>query len=192
MTEERDVYWDNCGIAWKAIKPGPDVAVHLQERMRWQTLLTTAVLLGGVPLGLAGIAVGVWTIWLGITTRAWNFVSRGGAIVVISALVIAAAWSFRNALKAKTETVQAMIDLALARAEKWDRAIWLGYVACAVAAVLGLIGYGIRVYLGKPPAMSPIEPLAILAALGFVLFLFHRGVSVSLAKYRYLKRLLQD
>lgn len=193
MTEQRDAYWDNLGIAWAAINPNPRVlTTHIKRRLRWQTLSVAAATFGGIPIGAAGVVLGIWTIWTGLSTDTWNFATRGAAIVVISLLVIGVIWSFKNVLKDNTESLSAMIDLTLLRAEKWQFATRLGYVACVVAAALGTIGYGIRIRSGKPPAMSPIEPLVLLAALGVGLFLFHRVVRDRIAKFRYLKRLLLE
>lgn len=189
MMEQNDAYWDNLGLAWTAIKPDPKVLMpQLRWRLRWQAMLMGGVVFGGVPVGLAGVGLGVWTIWLGSSVGAWHFVIRGVAIVLISTLAVGAAWSFRSALRDHTESLSAMIELALLRAEKWRLAIGLGYVICAIAAVLGLVGYGIRVHFGKPPAMSPIEPLVLLTAIVVILLLCHAAIRERVAKYRYLKR----
>jgi hypothetical protein len=164
----------------------------MKRQLRWQTLSLVAVTFGGVPVGIAGGVLGVWTIWLGLSTGIWNFATRGAAILVISLLIAGAGWSSRSTLRDNTETLSAMVELTLLRAEKWRLAIRLGYASCVVAATLGMIGYGIRVHSGKPPAMSPVEPMVVLAGLGLVLVLLHRSVRRRIAKYRYLRRLLQE
>ena len=40
--------------------------------------------------------------------------------------------------------------------------------------------------------MSPVEPLAMLALLGILLFLLLDRISEHIAKYRYLKQALED
>jgi hypothetical protein len=193
MTEQRDAYRDELGIPWTAIEPDLRASMtRMKRQLRWQTLLLVAVTFGGVPVGIAGGVLGVWTIWLGLSTGIWNFATRGAAILVISLLVAGAGWSSRSTLRDNTETLSAMVELTLLRAEKWHLAIRLGYASCVVAATLGMIGYGIRVHSGKPPAMSPVEPMVVLAGLGLVLVLLHRSVRRRIAKYRYLRRLLQD
>lgn len=193
MTEPRDAYWDELGIAWTAIEPDLRASMpRMKRQLRWQTLSLAAVTFGGVPVGIAGGVLGVWTIWLGLSTGIWNFATRGAAILVISLLIAGAGWSSRSTLRDNTETLSAMVELTLLRAEKWHLAIRLGYASCVVAAVLGMIGYGIRVHFGKPPAMSPVEPMVVLAGLGLVLVLLHRSVRRRIAKYRYLRRLLQE
>lgn len=193
MTEPRDAYWDELGIAWTAIEPDLRAGMpRMKRQMRWHTVLMASVIFGGVPIGIAGGVLGIWTIWVGLSAGIWNFATRGSAILVISLLVAGLGWSSRSALRDHTETLSAMIDLALLRAEKWYQAIRLGYASCGVAAGLGMIGYGIRVHSGKPPVMSPVEPMVVLAVLGLVLMLLHRGIRGRIAKYRYLKRLLQE
>lgn len=193
MTEPRDAYWDELGIAWTAIEPDLRASMpHMKRKMRWYGLLMAAVVFGGVPIGIAGGVLAIWTIWIGLSAGIWNFATRGAAILVISLLIAGLGWSCRSALRGSTETLSAMIELALLRAEKWYLAIRLGYAGCFVAAALGMIGYGIRVHSGKPPAMSPVEPMIVLAVLAIVLMLLHRGVRDRMAKYRYLKHLLQE
>jgi len=192
MTEPRDAYWDELGIAWTAIEPDLRASMpRMKRKLRWQTLSLVAVIFGGVPVGIAGGVLGTWTIWLGLSTGIWNFATRGAAILVISLLVAGVGWSSRSALRDNTETLSAMVELTLLRAEKWRLAIRLGYASCVVAATLGMIGYGLRVHFGKPPAMSPVEPMVVLAVLGLVLVLLHHSVRGRIAKYRYLRRLLQ-
>lgn len=193
MMEPSDAYWDELGIAWRAIEPDLQASTpRMKRQARWHTLLMGAVVFGGVPVGIAGGALGIWTAWVGLSTDAWNFVTRGAAILVIASLLLGAGLSARSTLRADTRTLAAMVGLALLRAQKWRLAIRLGYAACVVAAVLGMIGYGIRTHAGKPPAMSPVEPMVALALLWVVLMLLHRGVRARIAKYRYLQRLLRE
>jgi RNA polymerase sigma factor (sigma-70 family) len=59
--------------------------------------------------------------------------------------------------------------------------------------VFGTAGYALRVQAGKPPVLSPAEPLILLAVLGLVFFLLQRKAADDIAKYRYLKqRLLEE
>jgi hypothetical protein len=188
----QDAYWDDLGVAWTAISPKAEIAPHLKRRLRRQTLFTAAMLFTGLPLSLAGMALGVWTIWRGASAEAWFFVTRGIAILTISALLGIAAWSFRTAWKDNSQSLAAMIELALARAERWQRAIRLGYFALGIAILFGTVGYEIRLSVGKPPAMSPVEPLILLAVLGFVLFLLQGKAKNDIAKYSYLRQLLLE
>ncbi|HEX4634653.1 MAG TPA: hypothetical protein VH189_00630, partial [Rhizomicrobium sp.] len=82
----QDAYWDELGMAWTAIRPDVQtIAPLLKQRLRRQAAFTTAILFAGLPLALAGGALGAWTIWLGASAGAWFFVTRGIAILTISA-----------------------------------------------------------------------------------------------------------
>lgn len=188
----QDAYWDELGLAWTAINPKAQIGPHLKDRLRRQTLLTSAILFAGIPLSLAGIALGAWTIWHGASVEAWFFVTRGIALVTISLLLGMAAWSFRDAWRDNSWSLAAMIELALARAQKWRSALRLGLFALGVAAVFGTVGYELRLTAGKPMAGSPVEPLIILAVLGLALFLLQRKAGEDIAKYRYLAQLMRE
>lgn len=188
----QDAYWDELGLAWTAINPQAKIGPQLKDRLRRQSLFTTAMLFGGLALSLAGIALGAWTIWRGASVEAWFFVTRGIALVTIALLLGSAAWSFRHAWRDNSQSLAAMIELALARAQGWRGAIRLGYFALGIAAAFGTAGYEIRVHAGKPSALSPAEPLIVLAMLGLVLFLLQRKANDDIAKYRYLKHLMRE
>jgi len=51
-------------------------------------------------------------------------------------------------------------------------------------------GTAIRTHLGRPPKLSPIVDLVVLALIALVLFLYGRQVKGKLEKYRTLKRAL--
>jgi len=187
----QDAYWDELGTAWTAINPKL-IAPRLEARLRRQTLWLALAFFAGLPLSVAGVALGAWTVWQGASLQAWFFVTRGIAIMTISLLAGFAAWSFKQALHDHLNSLAAMIDLALLRAERWRQAIRLGYGILGVALVLGTAGYQIRILQAKPSA-TPLWPaIVLLAALAMVLFLLHRKTKDDIAKYRYLKQLLLD
>ena len=83
-----------------------------------------------------------------------------------------------------------MIELAILRTQRTLAMIRLGFYACGVGGVFGLVGAATRAYLTRPPRMSPLIDLAILAIFALGLFLFGRRVRINLEKLRYLKRVL--
>jgi len=192
MTTPRDAYWDELGIAWCAIHPEMNVmAPRLKARLRRQSILITAGLVIGLPLSAVGLLVGVLTIWSGWTTGTWNFVTRGIAIVVIS-VILSISLSLLLPVRASdaARALSEMIDLAIARAQRTLVTIRLGYYACGVATVFGLVGAAIRTYLTRSPRMSPLIDLAVLAIVALGLFFYSRHSQASLEKLRYLKRAL--
>jgi hypothetical protein len=193
MSDRKDAYWDDLGVAWTAINPTlQTIAPRMKSRLRRQTVFIAFVLSAGIPFSLAGGALGAWTIWLGAMTGTWFFVTRGIAILAISAISAFAAWSFKSALRDSTASLGAMIELALLRTRRWLWAIRLGYFICAIAVIFGTIGYAIRVHYGKPPAGQPEDALIALAILVFLLLLLQRRAKDQVAKYQHLKLLLQD
>jgi hypothetical protein len=187
----QDAYWDEIGLAWTAIRP-EIIAPRLKENLRRQSVFTALAVFAGLPLSLAGIALGVWTLWHGAFAQAWFFVTRGTAILLLSLMAGLAATSFVPLLGDRPQSVAAMIASALVRAQRRHKLARLGYLGLAVAALFGITGYLLRVQAGKPPALSPLEPLVLLALLALVLFLLQRKARDDIAKYRHLQRLLLE
>jgi hypothetical protein len=189
----QDAYWDELGLAWTAIRPDVQtIAPLLKQRLRRQAGFTTAILFAGLPLALAGGALGAWTIWLGASAGAWFFVTRGIAILTISALAGFAAWSFRGTLRDETRSLADMIGLALLRAERWLGAIRSAELSLGIAAVFGPAGYILRIQEGKPSSTPWSSGLILLAVLALVLVLLHGKAKEDVAKFRYLKQLLLE
>lgn len=187
----KDAYWDELGLAWTAINP--DLAVpRLQARLRRQSMLARLAVFAGLPLCAAGLALGGWTIWRGVTAEAWFFVTRGIALIVLSLLGGFAAWSFHAVRKSEGGSLPAMIAQALRQAQTWLAAIRLALVGLGSAALLGMLGYVLRIQAGKPSAMQLAPGLAILVLLTVVLVLLDLKAKSEVAKFRYLKTLLSE
>ena len=192
MTPHKDAYWDELGVAWRALNPDTDViAPRLTARLRRQSLLISVGLVVGLPLSAAGVLLGVLTVWRGWSTGPWNFIPRGIAIAAMSVLLATAA-SVLLQVRASdaARAVSDMIDLAIARAQRTLLTIRLGFCACIVAAVFGLVGTAIRMYLTGPPRLSPVVDMAVLAIVTLGLFLLTRHTRTSLAKLSALKHAL--
>jgi hypothetical protein len=191
MNFTTDAYWDELGIAWRAFNPDLSaLEQRLRLRLRTQALCANVLAFLGIPLSVAIAALGAFTVWIGFSTGAWNFVTRGIALIAIAALLAFAGWSQRTGGRGETSTLSQMLALALLRAERLRKAAVLGIAICAVAAVFGLVGYAIRIRIGHAPAMSPLEPLALLALATLALILYARRAADDLRRLRYLKRAL--
>ena len=192
MTVTTDAYWDELGVAWSAINPDINVIMpRLKYRLRLQSFLIGAGVVLGSVLAAGGFIIGAATMWRGWTTDTWNFVTRGIAIVFVSALLsIAVSLLLPVRASADVKALTEMIDLAVARAERTLKTIRLGFYACAVLAVFGLAGTAVRTYLSRPPTVSLTIDLAVLAIFALGLFVYARHTRVDLAKYRYLKKAL--
>lgn len=113
-------------------------------------------------------------------------------MVATSSFLASAAWSRRGSGRVNAESLADMLDLGITQAERFRRVVLAGYGMCAVAAALGLVGYGIRVHFYRPLAMSPIEPLVLLGLAAVALLLFGRLVTSDLARLTYLRGLLTE
>ena len=189
MTAPQDDYWDDLGVAWRAINPDvPIIAARIEARVRRQSALILATLVIGLPLSAIGFALGVFTIWRGMTTGAWNFATRGTAIVTISILMAIAVLSLFGVRGGRrAASVSEMLDLSIARAQRTLIGIRLGMAACLAAAVMGLVGSAIRSRVSGPPLMSPIIDLALLALCAFALFAWGRNARIHLGRLRAVK-----
>lgn len=192
MTESSDAFWDELGVAWCAIDPNISViTARLEARLRRRSRWTTAGLVIGLPLGAVGAMIGAATIWSRWHSAAWNFVTRGVAIVAMSAFLTLGVSSLLSVRAwATTMALSEMIDFAISRARRTLSMIRAGLCACVIAAVFGLVGTAIRTHLAAPPRMSPVVDLVVLALIALVLFLFGRQIQAELGKYRTLKHAL--
>jgi hypothetical protein len=187
-----DAYWDDLGVAWRAMESDLErMTPRLQARLRRQSFAISTALALGVPLCAAGIALGVATIWHGWTTRTWNFVTRGIAITVISALLIRALASFLP-FRAHTgiRSLSDMLDIAIARIRRTLFLIRAAIAASIIAAVFGIVGTEIRTRAGSPPHLSPIIDLIIVALIVSILWLYERTLSAEGRKFEFLRRTL--
>jgi hypothetical protein len=192
MTKSSDAYWDELGVTWCAIELDAGViAPRLEARLRRQSQWMAVALVIGLLFGAAGVLLGLGTIGIGVSSHAWNFVTRGVAIIAISAVVMFAVWRSQagRSLDA-AQPLSQMIDLATDHAQKTLSLIGAGLYCCVIAAVFGLVGTAIRTHLGRPPKMSPIGDLVVLGLIALVFLLLRRQVRVDLGKYRALKQAL--
>ena len=190
MTKYANSYLDELGVAWYAIDPNLSaIASRLKIRLRQQSRWISAGLAVGLPVCAAGILLGVTSIGVGGFSAQWNFITRGIAWVAMSAII---AYALASLLDVRSESnaseLSAMIDLAIDRAQKTLSLIAAGFYACVIAAVFGLAGAALRTHADRPPRLSPIIALAILALIALVLFLYRRQVWVKLERYRALRQ----
>jgi hypothetical protein len=192
VTTPSDAYWDELGIAWRAIKPEVNVLMpRLQARLHRQSIFITLGLIAGLPLSGAGFILGLFTIWNGWTSGTWNFVIRGLAIGVVS-IILGVATALLGPVRANKAAgaFSEMIDLSIARSQRILLTLRLAFYACVVAAVLGIVGSVVRPQLTRPPQLSPIVDIVVLALCAWGLDLYGRQIKLGIEKMRYLKRTL--
>jgi hypothetical protein len=165
------------------------MALQLQVRLRRQSHWMAVALVIGVLFGAMGVLLGLGTIGLGLASGTWNFVTRGVAIIAMSMILGFAVWPFQSVRS--LDAVQAlseMIDLAIDHAQKFLSLIRAGLYCCVIAAVFGLLGTAIRTHFDRPPKMSPIVDLTILALVAVLIALWGRQTRRELGKYQNLKQ----
>lgn len=191
MARPEDPYWDELGVAWRAIDPDPkSIEARLEVRMRWQASGILGVVILGFALAIAGIALGVYTLWVACAKGIWNFFPRGAGLIAISVLIALISSSLRAGLRRDTSSLREVIELAEIRAQRTVRAVRLGYWVCSLAGGFGLLGFLVRVHFFRPPAMSPVIQLVFLGVSSIALFLYERRLRDDLARLRHLKRAL--
>ena len=192
MTEQADKYWDELGVAWRAIELDAEViGPRLQSRLRRQTLLIWSALVAGVPLGAAGILLGVMTIRIGWVTGAWYFVARGTAIGIIAALALTTSLALVSVrADADARALADMLGLAVKRARKSLLVIRVSLLSCVIAAALGIVGTVFRIRAGRPPALSPVVDVAVLVLVAVSLLVYRQRTTADLARLRYLSEVV--
>ena len=192
MNEHAEKYWDELGVAWRAIEVKADVVgPRLQARLRRQSLLIQSALAAGIPLGALGIVLGVMTIRVGWVTGAWYFIARGTAIGIIAALALTTSVTL-VAVRANSDAraLAEMLDLAIRRARASLLVIRVSLLSCAIAAALGVVGAVFRTRAGRPPALSPIVDVAVLLLIAVSLLVYRQRTTASLSKLLYLEELV--
>jgi len=188
MTNPRDPYWDELGVAWRPADTDTSAVISkLKSRMRRQSLTIMAGLWLGLPATAAGFLIGAMTLWTAWTTGTWNFLTRGSAILIISILAARGVWlllTFRSIGNEKPPGDT--LTLAVASSQHTLAIIRLALAGCIIAAVFGLFGTAVRYSTGSPPALSPVIDMGVLAIFAIALTLWFRQVKVSLSKLQYL------
>jgi hypothetical protein len=192
MTESSGPYSDERGAAWTAIDPKlRAIASRLPVRLRRQSQWMAVALVIGLLFGAMGVLLGLVTIGSGLSFHIWNFLTIGVAIIAMSIIIMFATWRLQDSSRLDAaQALSQMIDLAIDHAQKTLSLIRAGLYCCVIAAVFGLVGNAIRTNFGRPPKMSPIVPLTILAVVALAVVIWGRRTRLELGKYRSLKQAL--
>jgi len=192
MAEPPDPYCDERGVAWTAIDPNlRAIASQLPVRLRRQSKWTAVALVIGLLFGAMGVLLGLVTIGTGLSFHIWNFLTRGAAIIAMSVIIMFATWPLQRTTSLDAaQALSQMIDLAIDHAQKTLSLVRAGLYCCVIAAVFGLVGNAIRSHFDRPPKMSPIIPLTILALVALAVVIWGRQTRLELGKYRSLKQAL--
>jgi hypothetical protein len=189
MPTDEDAFWDRLGVSWRvSIGDVGLISSGLRARLRLQGLIVSAAALAGATVSLGAAMLAAWTFYVGWTTHAWNFLTRGLTLTVVAVLAGMMTLLFRERHRVETGSLSDMLRASIVRTERLIRAVNLGCAAAVVLALGGLIGYALRVRLDRPPAMSPVEDLLILIVLASVLLWYRHRQAHALRTYRQLSR----
>jgi hypothetical protein len=187
MKTDDHTFWDEMGVSWRASIPDAGLfSSRLEARLKRQNALLTAITLVTAAVSLSGFLLAAWTLWVGWSSHAWNFLARGVTLAVMSLLAAMATASARRSNGTETGSLRGMLSASIARTKRLIRVAELGCYAVAIVALGGTIGYALRVRLGRPPAVSPIEDLLILAIAGLALLWYRRSQVQALRSYAHL------
>jgi hypothetical protein len=187
MPSDKDGFWDDLGVAWRASIPDSGLfSSRLEARLRRQEAFRKTGAILCVVAGAAALGLGLWALWIGWSSHTWNFLTRGATLLGVTVLAVAAASTLRVRGEVDTRSLHEMLQSSITRTERLVRAADLGCVSLAIIAVGGLAGYAIRTRLGRAPLMSPIEDLLALAVVVIGVLAYRWSQARALVKYRHL------
>src|ERR1700736_2094169 len=170
MARDDDAFWDELGVSWRAsIRDAGLVTSRLEARLKLQSAVLTAGTIVGAAVSLLGLGLAAWALWIGWSSQAWNFLTRGVTLATVSVLAVMATLALRARNGMETQSLREMLGVSVARTERLIRAADLTCYAVVILALGGTVGYVLRIRFARPPAMSPIEDLLALALAGLAL-----------------------
>lgn len=189
MPTNDDAFWDELGVSWRAsIRDAGLISSRLEARLKLQHALLAAGTIVGAGVSLLGFALAAWTLWIGWSSQTWNFLTRGATLAAVSLLAVMATLALRTRNTQDTRSLREMLQVSIARTERLIRAADLGCYSVVILAIGGIVGYALRIRLGRPPLVSPVEDLLILALAGLALVWYRSSQARALEKCRYLDR----
>lgn len=193
MPPEEDAFWDELGVSWRASIRDPGlVSSRLGAKLQLQGRLLTAASLAAVSAAALGLGLAAWALWVGWTNQAWNFIARGAALAAVSLLAIIAIPVLWTRDPLETSSLREMLQVSITRTQRIIRAADLACYSMAILAVGGMIGYALRIRLGRPPAVSPVEDLLVLCLASLALICLRLSQARALRKTRHVLRVFDS
>ena len=192
MTTENDPYWDDLGIAWRAVNSDSALlTARLRAQVKremWRQRLGFAI---GMLAALCGVAFGV--AWLNEPTPGAKWIGVS-SIVGIAAILALCVWVRAQSFSGDTETLLGMIEVSIAQARRRQRDDKAGYVGSGILLLIGgLIAYVCHSHLHFPlvQAMQIMAAAVVVATVGIALgYRDARAYRDREARFEYLKRTL--
>jgi hypothetical protein len=193
MPRDDNAFWDELGVSWRASISDPGMmSSRLEARLKLQTALLTAGTMAAAALSLVGFGLAAWALWVGWTNEIWNFITRGVTLAAVSSLAIMAISALRTRNGIETRSLRDMLQVSITRTERLIRAADLACYSLVILAVGGMVGYALRIRLGRPPSISPVEGLLVLSLAGLALVWFRSSQARALRKYQHVRQVFDS
>ncbi len=176
MNTTDDRFWDDLGIAWRAVEiDSASLVPRLRARLRREVLLQRAS--SAVMTTCAIILVAAAVLWIKITHII------GWWIAALLAVFFAAAtplvrWVERTPISGDTESLTGMIDLSISRAKRQQRESRIAYPMCLILLLTNsLILYIASTRYRHPVAWAWLLIATVVAAITLAAYGYRLGRS---------------
>lgn len=160
------------------------LAPRLEAHLRWQSYWIFAGLTIGLPLCALGMVLGLLSIAAGLPSGSWRFITRGIAWIAMSGLLMWGLLPLTDLESRTTGAASEMVDLAIERVQRTLGLVRAGLYVCIIPVVFGLVRMVFKSHFARPPRLSPIVALEILALIALTLVVCAWQLRVGLRKYR--------
>lgn len=189
MPLDDDAFWDELGVSWRATAADTGLMTsRLEARLKLQSALLTTGTLGAAAISVLSLGLAAWALWIGWASQIWNFIARGMTLALVAVLATLVTLALRARNGAEARSLQDMLQVSITRTERLIRAADLTGYSLLILAIGGLVGYALRIRLGRPPAISPVEDLLALCLAGLALVWFRWEQARALRRYRHVRR----
>ncbi|HTX23289.1 MAG TPA: hypothetical protein VMD03_01425 [Steroidobacteraceae bacterium] len=189
MPTEDDAFWRELGVSWRASIRDTELASRrLETRLRFQSVLLNCATVLGAVVGVLGFALAAGTLLIGWMSQAWNLLTRGTTLAIVSSLAVMATLALRTRNGVETRSLREMLRSLQARTERLIRAADLACYAVVILAIGGTIGYALRIRLGHPAAVPLWKDFLAVAVVGLALVWSRCRQGRALRRYRHLEQ----
>lgn len=193
MPRDDNAFWDELGVSWRASTSDPGLmSSRLEARLKLQAALLTAGTMAAAALSLLGFGLAARALWVGWTNEIWNFITRGVTLAVVSSLAIMAILALRTRNGIETRSLRDMLQASITGTERLIRAADLACYSLVILAVGGMVGYALRIRVGRPPSISLVEDLLVLSLAGLALVWFRSSQARALRKYQHVRQVFDS
>ena len=199
-----DMDWDQLGTVWRKTAIDKEALVEqLQRRLKRQALFRRLEIAAEIGTVLLSVFIG-FLFWLNLREEGLaRQVTFEVALMLFVAACFAASWWTRRGTGGQAQTLAAMIDLTIARAESSRRRVYAFVLTSGLALLWGLGVWFLMLPGGVPETGDRQRAMASLTFIILWCVLWGAGTVTwawwrwrhhqkTLAQFREIKRMLQD